>query len=239
MFIKNSIFAEIFYFIYKPSLYRTSAPSYKKNYDTLFIYFVILILGNCISLLVHYLVDTPKRTDDDINLSFNFIFLSCFFLPLIEEIVFRLSLVFSRCNLSLTIAGISFIIVNNFLKVQALFTEENYYSTRIIVSIFLSMLIGILFYFASKKYEVTFAYFFKNNFRIIYYLSALIFAILHISNFEINLHYFLIYPLMILPSIFFGLAVGFVRVKYGFFYSVFIHVINNMVPTMIFIYFFK
>ncbi|KQS93598.1 hypothetical protein ASG21_01090 [Chryseobacterium sp. Leaf394] len=97
--------------------------------------------------------------------------------------------------MSFTAAGLFFLIINNFLKNRDIFIGENYYLIRIIFSIMISILIGIIFYFTSKKYERMLAYFFENNFRIIFYISSLIFAFLHVSNFEISLDKFLVYCL--------------------------------------------
>lgn len=85
-----------------------------------------MILGVCISIIIHYFINTPKRADNEIDYSFYFIFLSCLLLPLLEEIVFRLSLIYSRLNLSLSVSGIAFSVVNNILKEQTVFTVENF-----------------------------------------------------------------------------------------------------------------
>lgn len=193
--IKFSFFTDYLKFIYRPYLVKSQKSVHKKIFEILFIYLFYLILSTSISIAVYYFIDTPQRKDDNINLNFGYIFLSCFFLPLIEEIVFRLSLIYSRRNLSFTAAGLFFLIINNFLKNRDIFIGENYYLIRIIFSIMISILIGIIFYFTSKKYERMLAYFFENNFRIIFYISSLIFAFLHVSNFEISLDKFLVYCL--------------------------------------------
>ncbi|WP_396124833.1 CPBP family glutamic-type intramembrane protease [Chryseobacterium foetidum] len=231
--IKFAFFADYFKFIFTPLLITSHRPLYRKISETFFIYLFCLILSTSISIAVYYFIDTPQRKAEHIDLNFGYIFLSCFFLPLIEEIVFRLSLIYSRCNLSFTTAGLFFLIINNFLKTRDIFIGENYYLIRIISSLMISILIGIIFYFAYKKYEGMLAYFFENNFRTVFYISSLIFAFLHISNFQISLDKYLVYPLIILPQLIFGLTAGFIRIKYGFLYCLSVHILNNLIPTLI------
>lgn len=235
-----SILIEFFKFIYRPSIHKSSSHSiYKKIYDVLSIYFFCFIIGISISIITFYFINTPKRKDNDINLGFDFIFLSCLFLPLVEEILFRLSLIYSRCNFSFTLGGLSFLFLNNMLKANVSLTIENSSFIRIVVSIIISIIIGTIFYSFSKKYNNILNQFHRNNFKVLFYLSSIIFALLHISNFEMNLYSFLISPLMTLPQLLFGLAAGFIRVKYGFLYCFFIHILSNVIPTVIIIYFFK
>lgn len=239
-FIRNSFLVDFFKFLYSPSVYyNIPIPSYKKIYQVLIIYFFSLILGVCISIIIHYFINTPKRADNEIDYSFYFIFLSCLLLPLLEEIVFRLSLIYSRLNLSLSVSGIAFSVVNNILKEQTVFTVENFYVIKIIASIVISILIGTIFYFKIKNYEIILADFHKKNFKAIFYILTLLFALLHISNFKISFHSLLVLPLLTLPQFIFGLTVGFIRIRYGFIYCLFIHILSNAIPTVFIYFYFK
>ncbi|WP_064198021.1 MULTISPECIES: CPBP family intramembrane glutamic endopeptidase [Emticicia] len=67
----------------------------------------------------------------------------------------------------------------------------------------------------------------KNYFKWLYYLSALLFGLVHTSNYELTESQNLLIPLIILPQLFLGFILGFVRNKYGFFYCVLLHAIYN------------
>ncbi|HBV16301.1 CPBP family glutamic-type intramembrane protease [Chryseobacterium carnipullorum] len=237
--MSNFFFIDFFKFIYKPDIYKSSNSVLRKICESLFIYLFSLLLGLCISFTIYYFIDTPERRDNEVDFSFEFIFLSCLLLPLLEEIVFRLSFIYSRINLSLSVGGIAFSIANNLLKEQTLFTIENFYVIRIIASILISIFIGILFYFKIKRYTNVLANFHQKKFKTIFYILTLLFALLHVTNFKLNFYSFLIFPLMILPQFIFGLAAGFIRIRYGFPYCLFIHIFSNAIPTLFIYFYFK
>lgn len=233
--IKNSIFLEFLKFIYNPYIYHSSSPARKKIYETILLLIFCLLLGIFSSVITSFFINTPKRIDNNINYGTLFFILSCILSPLIEEIAFRLPLIYSRLNLSLSITILSFYIINKFFILKNIFDIENYFILRILISI----LCGVIFYFISKKHEDILLKIYKNNFKIIYYTSSLIFALLHISNFQSDFSVLLAAPLITLPQLIFGLTAGFVRIKYGFLYCFLIHIINNMIPTFIFYFFFN
>lgn len=67
----------------------------------------------------------------------------------------------------------------------------------------------------------------KDYFKWLYYLSALLFGLVHASNYELTESQNLLIPLIILPQLFLGFILGFVRVRYGFFYCVLLHAVYN------------
>lgn len=71
--------------------------------------------------------------------------------------------------------------------------------------------------------------FWQKYFRFIFYLSAIIFALVHLSNFnEIPSHTFLL-PLIVLPQFIGGLMMGYLRVRYNFFLGFLMHAIFNAI----------
>lgn len=69
--------------------------------------------------------------------------------------------------------------------------------------------------------------FWKNNFKWIYYASSVIFAWLHVLNFETNLINTLLMPILTLPQLLSGLIAGYLRVKFGFVYPLVLHICTN------------
>ncbi|WP_155212801.1 CPBP family intramembrane glutamic endopeptidase [Fulvivirga aurantia] len=71
----------------------------------------------------------------------------------------------------------------------------------------------------------------------IFYFSALIFGLVHASNFENYMDYLWFAPLITLPQIILGGTFGYVRVKFGLVYSMLLHGLHNLVllgPVILF-----
>lgn len=72
-------------------------------------------------------------------------------------------------------------------------------------------------------------------FKIVYYLSAVLFASVHLSNFESGFPLWLS-PLLVLPQFFAGLVLGYTRVRLGLFWSITLHALHNgllIIPLLI------
>lgn len=78
---------------------------------------------------------------------------------------------------------------------------------------------------------------FKNhaNFNYIFYLFALVFGYIHLSNFEINTSTILLSPLLVAPQIAIGLIFGFIRVRFGLIWAMLLHATYNFVLFLPFI----
>jgi hypothetical protein len=67
----------------------------------------------------------------------------------------------------------------------------------------------------------------KAYFRVLYYISALLFGCVHILNYQFNdSHYFFI-PFITMSQTFGGLMLGYIRIIYGFWYGVLLHALFN------------
>jgi len=67
----------------------------------------------------------------------------------------------------------------------------------------------------------------ESYFRWVYYLSALVFGLIHIITYEADsTHYWFIW-LITLPQIFAGFLLGYIRIVYGFWYGVLLHSLSN------------
>ena len=74
-------------------------------------------------------------------------------------------------------------------------------------------------------------------FPIIFYLSCLLFGIVHIYNFPNADELMAVAPLLTFPQFFLGTILGFLRVRFGFWYNVLFHAIHNaalIVPVIVF-----
>lgn len=73
--------------------------------------------------------------------------------------------------------------------------------------------------------------FFKNSkfFVAAFYILTIIFGFIHISNFELSTQVWLLSPLLVAPQIGVGFLLGFIRVKFGLLWSMFMHACYNMI----------
>ena len=66
-------------------------------------------------------------------------------------------------------------------------------------------------------------------YKYIFYSSAIGFALVHIFNFELSLSVLLITPILVAPQFLMGLFIGYMRMKFGFFWGFFLHAIHNSI----------
>ena len=72
-------------------------------------------------------------------------------------------------------------------------------------------------------------------FNLAFYANGGIFAYVHIFNFEITTNVILFSPLLVAPQFFIGLIFGFVRVRFGLIWSIFLHSIYNGILVSLFL----
>ena len=142
-----------------------------------------------------------------------------FFVPVFEEIIFRLSLKFSKYNLFLSLATLFFILF--------------YHTYSLIVLSVISFVIALIpnlgmipeiFY---SRLELIW----EKYFPFIFYSLAISFGLVHLSNFvNLRMAHYLVFPLIVSNQIIMGLIFGYVRVtfKNGFIYSVLLHFLINL-----------
>jgi membrane protease YdiL (CAAX protease family) len=70
---------------------------------------------------------------------------------------------------------------------------------------------------------------FKNpkSFKLAFYILTLLFGFIHISNFEITTNVLLLAPILVLPQILLGSYLGFIRLRFGLQWSIFLHAAYN------------
>tara|TARA_R110000868_G_scaffold4211_13_gene26665 strand:+ start:69703 stop:70260 length:558 start_codon:yes stop_codon:yes gene_type:complete len=71
--------------------------------------------------------------------------------------------------------------------------------------------------------------FFKHSrfFKYLFYLSALLFGAVHLSNFESFTGFLWLAPVLVAPQVFAGFFLGFTRVKLGLGWSILLHASHN------------
>jgi hypothetical protein len=147
--------------------------------------------------------------------------------PILEELICRLSLRFKPLYLAITISVLLFFIIAFYILKVHPFCNTRY----ILVNTGIIVAVSVLFYFLVKVFKESFEKFWTRYLRIIFYSFAIFFGFMHLGNFCIN-HYsiLLLSPLFIFPYIFIGLNLGFIRLKYGIVFSIFLHGFYNSLP---------
>jgi membrane protease YdiL (CAAX protease family) len=79
--------------------------------------------------------------------------------------------------------------------------------------------------------------FWKRNFKWVFYFFCITFAFIHILNYELNLKHLLLLPLITLPKLVSAITYGYVRMHYGFIYSLGLHMFWNSLGFVQIIYF--
>lgn len=65
------------------------------------------------------------------------------------------------------------------------------------------------------------------HFNIVFYTFAIIFGLVHLSNFQPTPNLILLFPLLVAPQIILGGYLGFIRVRFGLIWSIFLHASYN------------
>jgi len=194
-----------------------------------------------------------------LSLIFLFIFLVVL-APVMEEIAFRQWLVPTRWNLALGSTVLLFYVesllnavfpwlnLTNFLGLifdgfilpisdrsaelpmiiellRMLFVFFGY------ISIFLLVLLTVYFTLRLRnQWYLAIQAWFQRYFGVLFYFSAVFFGLVHISNYTNIERFWWLTPLLVLPQLFGGIELGYVRTQYGLIWAIFNHALNNFIP---------
>lgn len=65
------------------------------------------------------------------------------------------------------------------------------------------------------------------SFKIAFYAFTFIFGLVHITNFDITPAVLILTPFLVIPQLFAGLSLGFLRVRFGLHWSILLHCVYN------------
>lgn len=149
-----------------------------------------------------------------------------FISPIMEEIIFRLSLIFNPVNVSLSISTLIALITR---KISSSFTAP----------IIIFFLLFLLIYKFTYKYKPNFHFFWNENFKYLFYFSAILFGFVHITNYEYtDINQYFIAPLLVFPQLAMGFIFSFTRMYYkdGFLISIICHILLNLISVSVFLH---
>ena len=147
----------------------------------------------------------------------------CLLVPVIEELSCRLFLKKSLINSYISLSLITFILIL-LLQNRKIYSLDLYVLNTLVFSFFIWLLL-----FSFKKYFVNI----KITDRTIFYSSAILFSLLHLSNYSFQINELPKYLFLIIPQLCSGLIYGYIRVKNGIIYSILLHSIHNTILMFI------
>jgi Type II CAAX prenyl endopeptidase Rce1-like len=163
-----------------------------------------------------------------------FIF-ACIVAPLLEETAFRLWLINKPIQLSLGIVFFLFYYIFSFVPgsiIESVFTSFSNDNPFIIIAFYLGLLAisaAVVYQIITlKKIQSLLGNLFKHKYRWVFYGSALLFGLLHISNYQLSWTVALLTPILVLPQVSGGILLSYIRVTYGFWRGVIGHFLYNL-----------
>lgn len=196
--------------------------------------FVLLILKFTFSLLISGIIGFFYEPENltDLSLSerftpFLYLTIGGTVLPFFEEVLFRLSLKFKPVYLISTSICAGYYISTKFFFDSRLSAFDDTFFYRVVIGISTGFCFWVML--SNKQISAYFGKVWDHKFTYIYYLSAVIFAWLHIFNFELTLTNVLLLPILTLPQLFSGLIMGYMRINFGFQYPLLFHIATNSV----------
>lgn len=176
------------------------------------------------SLLNHDLLKSVRELTN--NNSFYIILLAAFFVPIVEETMFRLWLSLEARHIAISSSAI---------LTYLLFGLKNLFNLNLkaLVIILSFTIISLLIYLVLRDRNIKQ---YLNRYISIKFLgsiSAISFGLVHITNFApLNMSIWFLYPIYVLPQIVLGYLTVFLRLKHGFIYAVGLHVLVNFIAVL-------
>ena len=147
----------------------------------------------------------------------------CLLVPITEELSCRLFLKKSLINSYISLSLITFILILLF-QGRKIYTLDWYVLNTLIFSFFIWLSL-----FLFQKYFAKI----KITDRTIFYGSAILFSLLHLSNYSFQINELPKYLFLIIPQFFSGLLYGYIRVANGITYSILLHSLHNTILMFI------
>ena len=216
---------KLFSFIINPNLDQ----GYEKANVWVFIFFIISIL----IFDVFFILGISFFNFENINTNIGglefyknkwFLYLiPCLLVPVVEELSCRLFLKKSLINSYISLSLITFILILLF-QGRKIYTLDWYVLNTLVFSFFIWLSL-----FLFEKYFAKI----KINDRTIFYGSAILFSLLHLSNYSFQINELPKYLFLIIPQFFSGLLYGYIRVANGITYSILLHSFHNTILMFI------
>lgn len=200
-------------------------------------YIVLFIVNTPVLLLkkLDIISKIPMKTNlilnaiqtKNVNYKPYYIFSILFFVPLLEEMSFRLFQTRFRVNYFIISVSVLLGMYITYFLGNIFWIPKSYLlmsvSGPIYVLIISALIGGVLYLFRTKINRIE--EFWNKNTGLIIYSVATLFAIAHMMNLEFENSDLVFMPLILLPFLVAGLSFGYLRVRLGIIYSIALHFI--------------
>jgi hypothetical protein len=236
----DSLLLILFRYLRRPRLeVRNTDDWMNRLFNVLRLWSLSFFLSLIFAFVSNFLLSRVNYEQEDFALNRAFeqtsmfaIFIAVVFIaPITEEIAFRLGLKFSpvRWGVGITMLFIFLVMLLEIPIFPSYLMDFTSWQGFFFTSIFF---VGSSVTIASliKLREASIYRFFKNYFSYFFYSLAILFAFLHITNYQqdwMNLLH--LSPLLVMPQLLLSFSISFIRMHYGFFWAVFAHGLNNFV----------
>jgi len=223
------LYRDIFNFIKQPHDKTGIEKSTRfKIYDTVGLYLLKFIF--LIPVILFFAVVYDPENIQSANMTERFspamlLLVGGIILPFLEEIGFRLSLVFKPVYLALSSGVWTYYFLTKAVFSTKISMVDESFLLRVIISVLLGALLYLIFNLQSIKKKL--ASFWVANFRGIFYFVCIVFAWMHITKYEITLLNVLLLPILTLPQLFSAIIYGYIRLSFGFIYPLVLHMGMN------------
>ena len=189
--------------------------------------FISLIIGFILSMpatILFHLKLVPSITLNSEIIKNNFVII-ILIAPIIEEAIFRLSLKFKPIYLALSLS----------LFFSFFFIDSLNNTTLLLLVCFVFSILLIIF--QKRDLKIYLNNFWNRKFPVIFYSSAILFAIMHLTIFEFSsMWQIFVVPFLILANLSCGLIYGFIRIRFGILYTILLHITNNLILSLPFFF---
>jgi len=170
-----------------------------------------------------------------------FILFAYIWAPIVEEIIFRLWFKYSPWKIAIPISFILILIFNALRFYYSEFFQFIpwwFFNLRSLTGITTVIIFVLIFSFILKtifeKYLKTKIAdkFFDKYFIYIFYSSTIIFGASHIFNFNQFWQLWFLIPLLVMPQLILSAGLGYIRMRYGFSWSMITHFLDNFLLSL-------
>ncbi|QXP68469.1 CPBP family glutamic-type intramembrane protease [Polaribacter sp. AHE13PA] len=239
---KTSIRKDLFRFLKKPNFDKLQDVSIKTKVIILFKILILTYIGLIIANLpfqilkelsfvsettnkVNVFLDTMRESKSEFKPYY--IFTSILLIPLFEETAFRLFLTKFKLNyFIISISLILGVLIKHFMNFH--FWKPKSYLLLAVSSyiyiIIISAIIGLVLW-RIKNQLIRIEKFWNNNIGLIFYSSAILFALFHFMTTNFDKDNLIFAPLILLPFLVYGLTFSYVRIRLGLIYSMTLHLV--------------
>lgn len=216
---------QVFRFLKKPvPIFNPDSLSFQLKWKrTFYLFFINLLFGITISFLANLLISNmPFQSDLEVDLSqfspLKLILFAGLLIPLLEEIIFRLPLIWSKINIrislitALCIFGIGLISYHN----------------SVLSTLYIVLFVSVVFSMWIPGVMSWLEQIWKQHFVWLFYSLTLLFALYHLSNYSpFSIKLLLVAPILISSQVISSLFLGYIRINFGFVWAIGYHIVWN------------